>query len=70
MDRFELVSDLTPKGDQPQAIEALTTGLQEGKKFQTLLGVRRSPMVRGTSFAPPAPSSWLRGTRARSPALA
>ncbi len=47
MDRFELVSDLTPKGDQPQAIQALTEGLQSGKKFQTLLGVTGS----GKTFA-------------------
>src|SRR3989338_3457704 len=42
MDRFELFTDLTPRGDQPQAIEALTKGLKEGKKFQTLLGVTGS----------------------------
>ena len=42
MDRFQLVTDLTPKGDQPQAIEALTKGVQDGKKFQTLLGVTGS----------------------------
>ena len=42
MDQFQLVTDLTPKGDQPQAIEALTRGLREGKKFQTLLGVTGS----------------------------
>jgi len=42
MDRFELVTDLTPKGDQPEAIDALTRGLLDGKKFQTLLGVTGS----------------------------
>ena len=42
MDRFQLVTDLAPKGDQPQAIEALTRGLEEGKKSQTLLGVTGS----------------------------
>src|SRR3989338_3217756 len=42
MDRFELRTELTPKGDQPQAIEALTKGVQEGEKFQTLLGVTGS----------------------------
>ncbi|MBI3320708.1 MAG: excinuclease ABC subunit UvrB [Candidatus Omnitrophica bacterium] len=47
MDKFELITDLTPKGDQPQAIEALTHGLREGKKFQTLLGVTGS----GKTFA-------------------
>src|SRR3989338_3581393 len=42
MDQFQLVTDLTPKGDQPQAIETLTKGLEDGKKFQTLLGVTGS----------------------------
>src|SRR3989338_9104463 len=42
MSCFELVTDLTPRGDQPQAIEALTKGLEAGKKFQTLLGVTGS----------------------------
>ena len=42
MDRFQPVTDLTPKGDQPQAIEALTHGVLAGKKFQTLLGVTGS----------------------------
>ncbi len=47
MDRFQLVTDMTPKGDQPQAIAALTKGLQEGVPFQTLLGVTGS----GKTFA-------------------
>ena len=42
MDHFQLVTDLTPKGDQPEAIEALTKGVLEGKKYQTLLGVTGS----------------------------
>ena len=42
MDRFELVSDFVPKGDQPAAIEALVEGLEAGKRFQTLLGVTGS----------------------------
>ncbi len=42
MNTFRLTTDLTPKGDQPQAIKALTAGLLEGKKFQTLLGVTGS----------------------------
>ena len=42
MNAFQLVTDLTPKGDQPQAIDALTKGVLEGKKFQTLLGVTGS----------------------------
>jgi len=42
MERFKLVTDMTPKGDQPAAIAALTKGVQEGKKSQTLLGVTGS----------------------------
>lgn len=37
-----LKSDYIPSGDQPQAIEALCTGLQEGEKDQVLLGVTGS----------------------------
>ena len=40
--RFELISDFTPQGDQPQAIDELTEGLQRGDKAQTLLGVTGS----------------------------
>ena len=40
--RFELVSDLAPAGDQPQAIEGLVTGLREGRRDQVLLGVTGS----------------------------
>lgn len=35
---FELVSKYKPTGDQPQAIEKLVNGIEEGKKFQVLLG--------------------------------
>ncbi|ASB87202.1 excinuclease ABC subunit UvrB [Bacillus sonorensis] len=37
-DRFELVSNYQPQGDQPKAIEQLVKGIGEGKKHQTLLG--------------------------------
>ena len=40
MDHFELVSEYAPTGDQPEAIEGLVKGFQEGKKCQTLLGVK------------------------------
>jgi excinuclease ABC subunit B len=36
--KFELVSDFQPMGDQPQAIEELLTGLKQGQRYQTLLG--------------------------------
>ena len=39
---FKLHSDYKPTGDQPQAIEYLANGIEQGKKFQTLLGVTGS----------------------------
>ena len=33
---FNLVSDYKPTGDQPQAIDKLSKGILDGKKFQTL----------------------------------
>ena len=42
MEQFELVTDLKPQGDQPQAIEQLTQGILSGKRYQTLLGVTGS----------------------------
>ena len=39
---FKLVSNYNPTGDQPKAIEYLSYGIKEGKKFQTLLGVTGS----------------------------
>ncbi|MBI3418566.1 MAG: DEAD/DEAH box helicase family protein, partial [Proteobacteria bacterium] len=40
--RFKLVSDFSAAGDQPQAIDALTKGLQAGERDQVLLGVTGS----------------------------
>lgn len=42
MDRFELVSKYEPCGDQPQAIEKLVEGIQDGLRTQVLLGVTGS----------------------------
>ncbi len=39
---FQLRSDFQPKGDQPQAIEALIKGLEAGERYQTLLGITGS----------------------------
>lgn len=39
---FKLHSEYKPTGDQPQAIEYLSKGIEQGKKFQTLLGVTGS----------------------------
>ncbi len=40
--QFKLHSEYQPTGDQPQAIDALVKGFQEGNQFQTLLGVTGS----------------------------
>jgi len=42
MAKFELLTDMKPKGDQPRAIDQLSQGLAEGKRHQTLLGVTGS----------------------------
>ena len=42
MPKFEIVSDLSPAGDQPKAIEALAEGIERGDRFQTLLGITGS----------------------------
>ena len=39
---FKLVSEFKPTGDQPEAIDYLVNGINNGKKFQTLLGVTGS----------------------------
>lgn len=39
---FKLKSEYNPTGDQPKAIEYLSNGILDGKKFQTLLGVTGS----------------------------
>lgn len=42
MDHFELVSDFSPTGDQPQAIKELVDGFRAGNQCETLLGVTGS----------------------------
>ncbi len=46
MPLFDLVTDMAPAGDQPEAIAALGRGLENGDRFQTLLGITGS----GKSF--------------------
>jgi excinuclease ABC subunit B len=46
VEAFKLVSEFTPKGDQPRAIEELVQGIERGDPHQTLLGVTGS----GKSF--------------------
>ena len=42
MEKFELVSNYKPSGDQPEAIKELSEGLNRGDKAQVLLGVTGS----------------------------
>ena len=42
MSKFEVVSDFSLTGDQPQAVHRLTEGLARGERHQTLLGVTGS----------------------------
>lgn len=42
MDRFELVSEYKMMGDQPEAVARLKEGLEDGLKYQTLMGVTGS----------------------------
>ncbi len=42
VNKFRLVSDYKPAGDQPEAIRELTEGVESGRKHQTLLGVTGS----------------------------
>ena len=39
---FTLVSEYQPRGDQPEAIEALVRGVRQGKRFQVLMGITGS----------------------------
>lgn len=42
MRKFKVVSDYEPSGDQPEAIDALVKGLEDGDRYQTLKGVTGS----------------------------
>ena len=42
MNQFKLVTTLKPQGSQPEAIQQLVNGLNQGKQYQTLLGVTGS----------------------------
>jgi excinuclease ABC subunit B len=42
MPKFEVIAPFAPAGDQPKAIEQLSSGLMRGEKYQTLLGVTGS----------------------------
>ena len=42
MEPLKIITDFTPKGDQPQAIAALVEGVERGLKYQVLLGITGS----------------------------
>ncbi len=42
MNEFKLVTDMKPRGSQPEAIKELVKGVESGEQFQTLLGVTGS----------------------------
>ena len=42
MKKFEVISEFSPKGDQPNAIKELKNGISSGKTFQTLKGITGS----------------------------
>ena len=42
MNKFDVIEKLTPRGDQPRAIEKLSEGITDGQSRQTLLGVTGS----------------------------
>ena len=63
MDKFVLHSEYAPTGDQPQAIEALVKGFQEGNQFQTLLGVTGS----GKTFTMAIPLKALENVETKRP---
>ena len=42
LNKFEIISNYCPQGDQSNAIEQLTQGVRNNYKFQTLLGVTGS----------------------------
>ena len=57
--RFKLVSDYQPRGDQPEAINTLVKNLQQGMKHQVLLGA--------TGTGKPLP--WLCDSKVQKPTL-
>ena len=49
---FKLHSEYKPTGDQPQAIEYLSNGIKQGKKFQTLLSNFHKQSIHFIQFYP------------------
>ena len=42
MNKFKVISEFTPKGDQPAAIQKLKNGIDSNIDFQTLMGITGS----------------------------
>ena len=42
MNKFKLITDLKPKGSQPEAIKKIVKGIESDEQYQTLLGVTGS----------------------------
>ena len=59
MPPFELVSDFSPTGDQPHAIEELSRGLAEGRRDQVLLATKFGSDLQGAN----GPDWGARGSR-------
>ena len=61
MPKFEVVSDYTPAGDQPEAIAALAAGIENGLDEQTLMGVTGSgkTFTMRRSSSGPAAHFWF-----------
>lgn len=61
---FKIYSEYQPTGDQPKAIEYLAKGIQEGKKYQTLLGVTgsRKNLYNGKYYSKSAKANTCFGT--------
>ena len=42
MNKFKVISDFTPQGDQPKAIENLINGVENNLDYQTVMGINGS----------------------------
>ena len=63
MDRFKLVSPYQPTGDQPEAIDGLVAGIENGIDEQVLLGVTefRQDLHDGKRYRPRQPADACSG---------
>ena len=52
MNKFKVISDFTPQGDQPKAIQNLKNGVTNGLDYQTLMGITGSGKSRVANALP------------------